>query len=97
MIETWGKNRRSLQGKQSKMELIQSIGSKYRARTLDLAGLTNKDLKEILDSETKAKPNRVESRRKQDYITELSKTFPKVEAFEKASLNGLKDLLKAVC
>ena len=97
MIETWGKNRRSLQGKQPKLELIQNIGSKYHTSRLDLSGLSNKDLNKLLSSEPKQKVSRVESNKKKEYISELKKAFPKVEHFEKASLTGLRDLLEALC
>lgn len=99
MIETWGKNRRSLQGKRSKQELISEIGHKYRAKTLDIGAMTNKDLTSILEQEIAPDVNieSVKSKRKKEYIEQLSKTFPTVKGLDKVPVSGLDNLLEAVC
>lgn len=95
MIETWGKNRRSLRNKDSKLDILTKVAKLYDTKSLEISTLPNKELKKLLNPEP-AQINSVNSKLKKDYIQELSKAFPSVQGFERAPLNGLRELTNAV-
>jgi len=95
MIETWGKNRRVLRNTDSKAVILQKLAAKFSTTTLDIGTMSTKDLTNILKTDEITPVNRVESRFKKDYISELSRVFPTVKNFEKAPISGLKDLINA--
>jgi hypothetical protein len=93
MIETWGKNRRELRNKDSKLEILQKLSTKFETKTLDIGSMTSKDLRNILKTQPLHEVNSVDSRFKRDYILELSKAYPEVKSFEKAPISGLRNLI----
>jgi len=96
LIETWGKNRRALQGKASKQEILTQIADNLGTKTLDIGTMPNSELKKLLKTPKSVTVNPVSSRLKKDYINELSKAYPNVKGFEKAPISGLKDLLNCL-
>jgi len=96
LIETWGKNRRALQNKASKQEILTAIATKFGAKTLDIGTIPNSELKKLLNPQTKQAASLVTSRFKKDYIKQLEKAYPTVKGFEKAPISGLRDLLNCL-
>ena len=96
MIETWGKNRKALQGKPSKLEILTQIADNFGAKTLDIGTIPNSELKKLLKPPVTLNVQQVDSRFKKDYIRELSKAYPNVKGFEKAPISGLRDLTKCL-
>ena len=95
-IETWGKNRRCLRNKKSKIELMTEISKLLHTTNLDLSSLDRVDLQRMLKNITGYIPELPCARTKAPYIDQLKKCFPSVKHFEKLSINGLKTLIQAV-
>lgn len=96
-IETWGKNRRALRGKQTKDELLSKISSKFNRKVVDLQTLNIKDLQSILNTNIPTTEINIPTGRfKQPYIDVLVTVFPKEIDFSKASVVGLRSLLEAI-
>lgn len=97
-IETWGKNRRALRGKASKLDIIHEIGEAVHAKQLDIGNLSIKDLNIILKAAKEHRqftgdvPN---SRNKQPYIDCLMQIIPNVSKLDRLSVSSLQSLVKA--
>jgi hypothetical protein len=98
-IETWGGGSKKYRGKLSKLEVIRAISQKRQVKVLDISAMNLKDLNFILqelDTIVKADIPVVTGRSKAPYIAELVKVFPKVDSFNKLSVESLKQLIGAL-